>query len=134
MIPTVLLVLSVFGFGVSFYIFFKKTRGEKLVCIIGEDCGKVFNSKYNMMFGFPNEMLGMVYYAFVAIDAVLLQSGVSTIGFLSLPFLSLFTSGVAALFSLYLLGIQAFILKEWCEYCIAIAVTSFAIFATILLL
>ncbi|MDO8470777.1 MAG: vitamin K epoxide reductase family protein [bacterium] len=133
MTAILLFTLSLFGFGVSFYIFFKKKRGEKLVCLIGEDCNKVVNSSYNSMFGFPNEILGMGYYALVAFGAMLLQSGVSMIGPFPLRLLSLATSGTAALFSLYLIYIQAFVLKEWCEYCVATALTSCAIFAILAL-
>ena len=126
-----LFIFSLFGFGVSFYIFFKKKRGEKLVCILGADCNKVVSSKYSSMFLLPNEVLGMGYYAIVAIEAVLLQSGVFIVGPFSVQLLSLIGAITSALFSIYLIGIQAFVLKEWCEYCVATALINIGICAVL---
>ena len=105
-----LLILSLTGFLVSAYIYYKKNRKEKLVCIIGKDCNKVIHSKYSKFFGLiDNEIIGMLYYSLVLIFSLL---GFFSLQFLLLPSFvlgKLVISGTAALASLALLYIQVFI-------------------------
>lgn len=127
------LLLAISGFVVSWYIYYKKKGNKKLVCIIGEDCDKVVRSKYGSLLGVSNEVLGMGYYGLVAVLSGIALTGTGTI--LSFPLFTflLIIGGGAALFSIVLLFIQAFILKELCEYCIVSAVASIIIFVVELL-
>ena len=127
------LLLALSGFILSWYIYYKKRRNEKLVCIVGEDCDKVVHSKYSATLGIPNEVLGMLYYGLVVILSGAIVLGINTIA--SLPLLTILAviGGIAALFSAILILIQAFILKEWCEYCLASAAISIFIFIVELL-
>jgi len=118
------------GFAVSWYIFLKKQKHEKLVCFMGDDCNKVVNSKYNsLFFGIPNEVIGLGYYASIFVGVTLLFFGVHYIGRISFLPVFLVASGISALVALYLLYVQYIVLKEWCEYCVTSAITSIAIFA-----
>ncbi len=127
------LPLAISGFAVSWYIYYKKKRNEKLVCIIGEDCDKVVRSKYGSLLGVSNEVLGMGYYGLVAVLSGIILTGTGTI--LSFPLFTflLIIGGGAALFSIVLLFIQSFILEELCEYCIVSAAASIIIFVVELL-
>lgn len=117
------------GFAVSGYIFVKKQKHEKLVCFLGDDCNTVINSKYNsLFFGIPNEVMGLGYYTSVLIGVAMLSLGLQYIGPIPLLPVFLFGTGMSALFALYLLYIQYAVLKEWCEYCVASAIASIAIF------
>lgn len=120
-----ILILALAGFAVSFNINRKKSNKEKLVCLIGEDCDKVVHSRYATTFGVDNQIFGMIFYLGVAIFAVTLITGLVWPSVMILLF-KLATIG-AALFSIYLIGIQAFVLKEWCEWCLVSALLSFLI-------
>lgn len=122
---SLILILALAGFAVSFNINFKKNKKEKLVCLIGEDCDKVVHSRYATTFGVDNQIFGMIYYFSIAIFAATLISGLIWPPVIVLLF-KLATIG-AALFSVYLIGIQAFVLKEWCEWCLVSAFLSFFI-------
>jgi uncharacterized membrane protein len=112
----------------------KKQKHEELVCFLGNDCNKVVNSKYNsLFFGIPNEVIGLGYYALVFLVAILLLLGVESIGFFLIAPLFLVGAGASALLAVYLLYVQQFLLKEWCEYCITSAIASIAIFVLSLL-
>ena len=116
-----LLLLAFLGFLDSAYLLIKKLKNEKLVCFIGNDCEKVVKSKYGSLLGFPNEVLGVLFYLGV-VGAILLmaQGSAVLLGFSILILVR--SAAVLALFgSLYLLYVQAFKLKMWCEYCIASA-------------
>ena len=116
-------ILAVVGFAISWQINRKKSSKEKLVCVIGKDCDKVVHSRYASTIGIDNQILGMAYYAFVAIFAAALIGGLVWPDTILLLF-KLASAG-AAIFSLYLVFIQAFILKEWCEWCLASALINF---------
>ncbi len=122
----VIVSASCLGFFLSFHIWHKKGKQEKLVCVIGDDCDKVVHSSYAVTFGIHNEVIGMVYYGLMFLAHVLLLSTLWN----PQPVLVLFldvASSAAALFSLFLIGVQAFILKEWCEWCIGSAALSLLI-------
>ncbi len=130
-----LILFSVLGFSISYYIWKKIIRQKKkLVCMIGDgDCDDVVNSKYGRIFGINNTIVGMAYYSLVF---------VTSIAFLIYPFLNNFSylllgkilvSGGAALTGIYLASTQLFILKKWCEYCLASSALSLAIFLVVLL-
>ena len=122
-----LVVLASAGFFLSFYIFERKSSGNPLVCPIGAECDEVVHSPYARFLGMRNEMVGIVYYLSIAVGyGVLLSFPYS--GFTLLNFLLLCISAVAALFSLYLVFVQAAIIKHWCSWCLISAVVSVGIF------
>ncbi|MDP1706248.1 MAG: vitamin K epoxide reductase family protein [bacterium] len=123
-----ILILALAGFAVSFNINRKKSNKEKLVCLIGEDCDRVVHSRYATTFGIDNQIFGMIFYSGVAIFSATLIGGLVWPAVIILLF-KLAIIG-AALFSIYLIGIQAFILKEWCEWCLVSAL--FSIFICLL--
>ena len=63
--PLSLLILSVVGFAVSFYIYYTKKYDKNMYCIIGQDCDAVVKSKYGKTFGIENTIPGMIYYVLV---------------------------------------------------------------------
>lgn len=128
----IVIVLAVVGLVISLYIRHKKSKNEKLVCVIGDDCDKVIRSEYAKTFGVDNIILGILYYIFLI--GVFLIDGFY--GFLGISFywnILLFVTGLAGLTSLYLVYIQIFVLKEWCEYCLVTALVNILVFLILLL-
>ena len=111
--------LALLGLGISSYLLKTKLRHERLVCFLGdEDCDAVVKSKYGYLFKIPNELLGVLYY-FCMIAGILL----------AVPFALLQFAAVLALTSsLILVFVQAFVLKKWCEWCLATAVINLLLF------
>ena len=122
------LIFGIIGIFLASYIWRKKSRKEKLVCIIGKDCNKVIESKYGKTLGIENTLLGILYYIFVmALSLIfILFPAFFYINMLSTGFLII--SASAALFSFYLTLIQLFVIKELCEYCLANAMITITIF------
>ena len=127
-----LLPLSILGFAISWWIWYKKGRKQKLVCVIGEDCDKVIRSKYAVTFGIENTILGMLYYVFVFVVSLGHIYAPAFVVLSSVFLIKIIISGAAALFSVYLVYIQLAVLKEWCEYCLASAAVTLAIFLVVL--
>ncbi len=128
MVTVWLIGLGIVGLLLSGFIHHKKRKKEKLVCVIGEDCDKVINSRFSEMMGVPNEVLGMLFYAAIIGITMFLTAGMTSVSSFSLITVRFIMSGVAALFSLFLTYIQLVLLKEWCEYCLVNAAVTIAIF------
>lgn len=135
MLEEVLLILfSVLGFLIAYHVWNKVHRKkQKLVCLRGEGCNKVTTSKYAKTFGIENTILGMIYFILIFSIGVsqLIFPWILTLGYVFLG--KILISGGSAIFSIYLIGIQAFVLKDWCEYCLASSAISVAIFLTVIL-
>jgi len=125
-------ITALFGFLLCIYIHRKYSKNEKLVCFLGENCNNVINSHYAKTFGIPNVIIGMIYYSLIAATY-----GFSAIWPFTFPPIFLWglyiATASAALFSIRLIAIQAFILKEWCEWCLASSIISISIFLAIIL-
>lgn len=120
-------VLALIGLANAAYLLYKKARNEKLTCFIGDDCDSVTRSKYGYIVGVPNEVVGIGFYVLVLVLFFLSFLGVASI--LGFPWgaLLLTLAIPASLTSLYLLGVQAFILKKWCDYCVLSTLVNFSI-------
>lgn len=124
-----LVLFALGGLVVSWYIYYKKRRHERLTCLVNKDCDAVVHSRYSaLLFGIPNEVMGMLYFGFVAVASFVVVAGVSSLGFLSLPLVLTILGGIAAVFSIVLIFIQAKVLRQWCDYCLISAVISIVIF------
>ena len=121
-------VLAFVGFGISKHIYTKKKKNEPLVCVIGKNCDVVVRSKYRALTGVPNEVLGMLFFIASAVGALLLLFGVTTVFGISVLLAMTFAGGLAVLFSVLLIFLQAFVLRQWCDHCIASAGVNIAIF------
>ena len=125
--PFYLIILSVIGFAVSFYIFYSKKYDKPMYCPIGQDCDAVVKSKYGKTFGVENTVPGMLYYVLIfiyGIDMVLNRNIFKG----SIIYYSIVIASIGSvLFSIYLTAVQAFVLKKWCDYCIVSSIASLLI-------
>ena len=126
-----ILLLGVCGFLIARHIYRHKNNNQSpLVCPIKFDCHAVTNSDYSKLFGIPLEMLGMTYYGLISLAYLFLiflpsiPSGL----LLNLTLILILLSSIAFLFSLYLIGVQIFILKKGCSWCIVSAFICLLIF------
>lgn len=112
----VLIIFVAFsGFILSVYLRHKKNRKEHFVCPLRAKCSSVIQSRYSKFFGIPVEIIGMVYYALIAIG----YGVASAMGHLDgLGYLLLAATTGAFLFSVYLTFIQIFALREYCSWCL----------------
>lgn len=129
-----IIILASGGFALAFYIYKSKLANKRISCPLDGHCESVIYSEYSKFFGIPLEILGMLYYSVVVAAYVLFISGY----FPSIPVASLGVLGLTGfsfLFSLYLVFIQAFNLKQWCSWClISAAICSFLLLASLMFL
>lgn len=114
------MVLAILGFINAFYLYYQHRKevatGQKMFCLIGGDCGAVVGSKYGRTLGIKNELIGMTYYLFLS--SYLLLSLLIPDLLDSLVIIPKLVTFIAAVFSLYLLFVQAVVLRKFCSWCL----------------
>jgi len=121
-------VLSIAGFFIALHIHRHKRQGKPLMCPMKMSCDTVVNSDYAHILTIPLEFAGMAYYAFTAVGsiiAILMPQFVSSTGTMILSSATL----IAFLISMYLIYVQARVIKAWCSWCLFSALICAAIFA-----
>jgi len=126
----IIIVFALIGLWASGYICYKKAKKEAMVCHLGGKCENVLYSKWNKTFGMSNEYGGLAYYSLVIILAALSLAGTTTLFSIDINLIFLIIAGGAFLFSIYLVYLQAYVIKDWCQYCLVSAFATTGIFVT----
>jgi len=113
----IVIFLGILGFLLALWIRHKKKQQEPMVCPFKGECGQVINSNYSKFLSIDLTYLGMGYYIFIALGYWLMVMFPSIV-VPEVVFIILGITTFAFLFSLYLTGVQAFILKHWCTWCL----------------
>lgn len=104
----------------------RPTQSAPLVCGVVGNCEAVQASKYSVFpptNGIPVAYIGFVGFLLLLVLSVLsLQR--SQIGRFSLPTINLLLASGGLAFSAYLTAIEAWVLHEWCQWCIISAVVA----------
>jgi uncharacterized membrane protein len=124
--PLLGLLAATIGIGITIYIHRKKRTKAPLMCPRNANCDDVINSRYGKTFGISNDVLGLLYYIFVGVvySAILVRPDLVSV---QLEQILAFFVGAAAFFSLYLMAIQAYVLKKWCIWCLGAAAMNIAL-------
>ena len=126
-----LIILAVIGFAVSFYLYYAKTYNKKIYCILKHDCDAVVKSKYGRTFGVENTLFGMLYYLMIIAYGITLILDGNLFKGIYVYYFIVGSSAASVIYSIYLTGVQAFVLKKWCDYCIISSVASILILITL---
>ena len=119
-----LLLLSFLGFLDATYLSLKYYLASPVSCSFLNGCERVISSDYGTVGPIPLSLFGVFYYLVLVVlvlyffdtkneKAVVLAARLTVIGFLV---------------SLYLVGIQIFVIKALCFYCLLSAITSILLF------
>jgi len=125
---TSLIVLAFLGIADSAYLAWTHFRKKPIVCLIGDKCEAVTESKWGTMFGVRNEILGIIYYIAILVGAFLIFYNYRIENYL------LIISGIGFAFSAFLTYIQSYVIKSYCFYCLVSAFLSLLIFLNVLIL
>ena len=106
-------IVSLIGLGDAIYLTIQDITGESLRCTIISGCSEVLSSKYAHVGPVPLAAIGaLAYFVFFSL-AVLAAFGY---GFLR-PLLLVLVSFMF-LATLWLLYLQAFVIRHFCQYCL----------------
>lgn len=87
------------------------------------NCEAVVHSDFSKFFGINLEIIGMFYYGFVVVIYSLFLF-FPHLAYADLVFAFAWVSTFAFAFSVYLVSLQAFVIKEWCAWCLGSAIIS----------
>ena len=126
------ILFAIAGFTVAYVIHHHKTAKKPLICPMRSRCDLVTESRFSQFMGMHNEQLGMAYYAVVAllyIVTLFVPAGTDS----ATSILLIVLPALAFVYSAYLVILQAFVIREWCAWCLASATISTLIFLTAIL-
>jgi len=106
-------LLSLLGLADALYLTIEHVTGQSVKCTIISGCSEVLSSPYAVVAGIPLAALGAAAYFTVFSLATLAAFGYRAAG-------TLLTPVIAAMFfvSIWLIYLQAFVIREFCQYCL----------------
>jgi len=106
-------LLSLLGLADALYLTVEHVTGQSVRCTIISGCSEVLSSPYAVVAGIPLAMIGAAAYFTVFSLATLAAFNYRIAG-------TLLTVLVTAMFlvSLWLIYLQAFVIREFCQYCL----------------
>jgi len=121
-------LLALFGLADALYLTIEHVTGQSVRCTIVSGCSEVLSSRYAVVRGIPLAMIGAAAYFTVFSLATLAAFGYRIAGMLLTPL-------VAAMFlvSLWLIYLQAFVIRQFCQYCLFSAAITLALTVTVVL-
>lgn len=125
-----LFTLAAIGINETVYLIRKRRAGERPVCVIGEDCHKVLESRYNNVLGVHNDVLGLIFYIVTSfITAFLVLEFQPQALFERIAKVLIFSGTI---FSVFAIMLQWQVIKAWCFWCLLSAATVFIMMAVVL--
>jgi len=120
-------VVALIGLADSAYLTSKHFSGAAVPCSLITGCETVLTSSYAEMFGIPTAAFGVFAY-FIAFSLALLTA------FGNRKMWNLFgaLTIVMAIFTIWFLYLQAFVIKAFCQFCLISAATSLTLLAIFL--
>jgi uncharacterized membrane protein len=114
-------ILSLLGLADALYLTIEHVTGQSVRCTIISGCSEVLSSSYAEVSGVPLAMIGAAAYFSVFSLAILAAFGYRIAGtLLKLLVVMMF------LVSLWLIYLQAFVIRQFCQYCLlSAAITTF---------
>lgn len=111
--------VSLIGLADAIYLTVEHLSGRSVKCTIVQGCSEVLSSSYASFNGMPLAGVGAVAY-FVVFSAATLAA----FGYRGAGKVAVFISGFMFLFTLWLIYLQAFVIKAFCQFCLLSALVT----------
>ena len=121
-------LLSLVGLGDALYLTVEHMTGQTVRCTIVAGCSEVLSSSYAVVAGIPLAAVGAAAYFSVFSLAILAIFGYRVAGKLLVPL-----TGLMVLISLWLIYLQAFVIRAFCQFCLLSAAITIVLFVIALL-
>jgi uncharacterized membrane protein len=116
-------LLSLVGLGDALYLTVQHLTGQTVRCTIVSGCSEVLSSSYAVVAGFPLAAIGAAAYFTVFSLAILALFGYRIAGKLLAPL-----TAMMMLVSLWLIYLQAFVIRAFCQFCLLSAAITIILF------
>ncbi|MDP3996592.1 MAG: vitamin K epoxide reductase family protein [bacterium] len=133
LLQIIVIIAALCGFFLAIHIYNEKRKRPVFTCPLDFDCNTVVKSDYSTLLKISVEVWGMAYY-FLILSTYSLLTVYPSIMPEGLSMAVLVLTVVAFAFSIYLTAIQAFVLKQWCSWCLISASLCTIIFISVFLI
>jgi len=116
-------VVALVGLADAMYLTIQHLSGANLQCSVISGCDEVLASRYAKIGKFPLSGLGAVAYFLVFSLATLIAFDYRGLKIILLAIVSMM-----ALTSIWLIYLQAFVIRHFCQYCLLSAAVCFTLF------
>lgn len=121
-----MMIVCLIGLAISSYLFYAYVTGGQIVCgIAGHGCDAVRASQWAYVWGVPRPAFGIIFYTTLLALLVISQMTKAYDRLFRTAIFILIPLGAAE--SLYLEGLQVFVIKAYCIWCLGSAICSFVI-------
>lgn len=127
-LPLIAALVALAGMVDSIYLTVHHYTGEKVPCSVTGGCETVLSSYYSEIAGIPLALFGVLAYFTVFSLATLTAFGDDRMW----KILSLVVA-LMALFSLWLIYLQAFVIGAFCQFCLLSAGTTLTLFLLVII-
>ena len=127
-IYVIAVLLSLLGLVDALYLTIEHVTGQSVQCTIISGCSEVLSSSYAVVGGVPLAAIGAAAYFSVFSLATL-----AAFGYGFAKNLLLLLVGAMFLVSLWLVYLQAFVIREFCQYCLLSAAITTALVAVVII-
>jgi uncharacterized membrane protein len=122
-LPLLAALIALVGLADAIYLTIHHYTGEKVPCSISGGCEAVLSSSYAEIGGVPLAIFGEAAY-FIAFSLAILAAFGNRLMWKIFGL----QATLMALFSVYLLYVQKYEIREFCQYCLLSAATSVTLF------
>lgn len=127
-LPLIAAIVAVAGLIDAIYLTVKHFTGEKVPCSITGGCEAVLSSKFAEIGGIPLALFGAAAYFTVFSLATLAAFGDNRMWKILIAIVVLM-----ALFSLWLIYLQAYVIGAFCQFCLISAGTTFTLLLLVII-
>lgn len=124
MFSTLLFGLACVGAVDAMFLATRRLKNQSPVCSAKKSCSIVLDSQYRKIFGLHNDLLGLLFYATVALMSGMIMT-IDEARLILWLALAVMVSG-GGLVSIYFIYIQWQRLKAWCWWCLMSAAVVFS--------
>jgi uncharacterized membrane protein len=117
-------LVALIGLADSMYLTVEHLTGQSVRCTVISGCSEVLSSPYATIHGYPLALLGAIAYFAVFSLATLVAFGYRVVDRLLLLVVALMF-----LTTLWLLYLQAFVIRHFCQFCLLSALATIALTA-----
>jgi len=121
-------LLSLLGLADAIYLTVEHVNGQSVRCTIIAGCSEVLSSPYATIRGIPVAAVGAAAYFSVFSLATLAAFGYRVAATLLNPLVT-----AMFLISLWLIYLQAFVIRAFCQFCLLSAAITFGLFIVVLI-
>ena len=129
---SVALLASIVGAAASAYLLVEYVTGQPGLCLTGSGCDLVRASDFAYPLGVPLPLIGLLFYL-AAIWLTLADPDARPVARIRAEVALLGLAGAGAIASLVLTGLEAFVIRAFCSWCLVQAAASIALLAAALM-